>query len=374
MASATRQSPTPLCRACWPAEPSPPSRAGSVYVPDSPASAQYLVITGADAAQPARHVSSQAMLDGGGTLYAGLESLYIAASRSVAIPGGWETVTRLTRFSTEKGVVRRKATGSVEGRILNQFSMDEYKGHFRIVTTCDRWQEYTNGAPAAGFQSKAGNNLFVLDAGLKTVGKIENLAPGESIYSVRFDGETGYFVTFRQVDPLFTVSLRDPAAPAVQSQLKIPGFSEYLHVWNEELLFGLGKDADASTGRTNGLKLSMFRISDPRHVTEQDKTLLGAAYTYTEASYNHKAVLIDPHKNLVAFSVTNAQGRQSYLVYAYDAEKGFIRRGELKPVYQDYPAWMRGLYIGDFLYIVTPDGLTAYRLADLQQTARLPLQ
>ena len=351
-----------------------PIPAGSVYVPDAPASAQYLVITGADAANPSRHVSSQAMLDGGGTLYAGLDSLYIAASHSAAIPGGWETITRLTRFSTEKGVVRRRAAGQVEGRILNQFSMDEYGGYFRIVTTCDRWQEYTNGKPAAGFQAKEGNNLFVLDAGLKTVGKIEKLAPGERIYSVRFDGETGYFVTFRQVDPLFTVSLRDPAAPAVQSQLKIPGFSEYLHVWNEDLLFGLGKDADESTGRANGLKLSMFQVSDPQNVVEQDKTLLGAAYPYTEASYNHKAVLIDVQKNLIAFSVANAQGRQSYLVYAYDAEKGFIRRGELKPAYQDYPAWMRGLYIGDFLYLVTPDGLTAYRLADLQQTARLTLE
>ena len=167
---------------------------------------------------------------------------------------------------------------------------------------------------------------------------------------------------------------RDPAAPAVQSQLKIPGFSEYLHVWNEDRLFGLGKDADASTGRANGLKLSMFQVSDPQNVVEQDKTLLGAAYPYTEASYNHKAVLIDVQKNLIAFSVANAQGRQSYLVYAYDAEKGFIRRGELKPAYQGYPAWIRGLYIGDFLYLVTPDGLTAYRLADLQQTARLTLQ
>lgn len=351
-----------------------PIPADSVYVPDDPASAQYLVITGADAANPSRHVSSEAMLDGGGTLYAGLDSLYIAASHSAAIPGGWECVTRLTRFSTDKGVVRRRAAGQVEGRILNQFSMDEYGGYFRIVTTCDRWQEYTDGTPAAGFQAKEGNNLFVLDAGLKTVGKIEKLAPGERIYSVRFDGETGYFVTFRQVDPLFTVSLHDPAAPAVQSQLKIPGFSEYLHVWNEDLLFGLGKDADESTGRTNGLKLSMFQVSDPQNVVEQDKTLLGDAYPYTEASYNHKAVLIDPHKNLIAFSVTNAQGRQSYLVYAYDTEKGFIRRGELKPAYQGYPAWMRGLYIGDFLYLVTPDGLTAYRLADLQQTARLALQ
>ncbi len=351
-----------------------PIPADSVYVPDDPASAQYLVITGADAANPSQHVSSEAMLDGGGTLYAGLDSLYIAASHSAAIPGGWECVTRLTRFSTNKGVVRRRAAGQVEGRILNQFSMDEHGGYFRIVTTCERWQDYEDGKPAAGFQAKEGNNLFVLDAGLKTVGKIEKLAPGERIYSVRFDGETGYFVTFRQVDPLFTVSLRDPAAPAVQSQLKIPGFSEYLHVWDEDLLFGLGKDADESTGRTNGLKLSMFQVSDPQNVVEQDKTLLGAAYPYTEASYNHKAVLIDPHKNLIAFSVTNAQGRQSYLVYAYDTEKGFIRRGELKPAYQGYPAWMRGLYIGDLLYLVTPDGLTAYRLADLQQTARLALQ
>lgn len=137
---------------------------------------------------------------------------------------------------------------------------------------------------------------------------------------------------------------------------------------------GWGKDADASTGRTNGLKLSMFQVSDRRTSSSRTKLLLGARVPYTEASYNHKAVLIDVQKNLIAFSVANAQGRQSYLVYAYDAEKGFIRRGELKPAYQGYPGMdARAVYRG-FSLSRHPDGLTAYRLADLQQTARLTLQ
>lgn len=132
-------------------------------------------------------------------------------------------------------------------------------------------------------------------------------------------------------------------------------------MWDGDRLFGLGKDADESTGRANGLKLSMFQVSDPQNVVEQDKTLLGDAYPYTEASYKPQSRADRCAEESHRFFRCQRTGRQSYLVYAYDAEKGFIRRGELKPAYQGYPAWMRGLYIGDFLYLVTPDGLTAYR-------------
>jgi uncharacterized secreted protein with C-terminal beta-propeller domain len=145
--------------------------------------------------------------------------------------------------------------------------------------------------------SKTFNALYVLDADLQVAGSITDLAQDEVIYSARFDGDIGYFVTFRQVDPLFAVDLSNPKAPVVLSALKIPGFSEYLHLWSDGRLFGLGRDADVETGRAGRMKLSMFDTSDPADVTERKTLLLDS--DYSAALYNHKAILISRDKNLI---------------------------------------------------------------------------
>lgn len=106
------------------------------------------------------------------------------------------------------------------------------------------------------------NNLYVLDSGMRQIGRLEGLAPGERIYSVRYLGEMAYVVTFRETDPLFAIDLSDPRAPKVLGQLKIPGFSEYLHPLDDGLLLGIGQSVD-ERGTANGVKLSMFDVSDP---------------------------------------------------------------------------------------------------------------
>ncbi|MBO7151814.1 MAG: beta-propeller domain-containing protein, partial [Clostridia bacterium] len=118
------------------------------------------------------------------------------------------------------------------------------------------------------------NSLRVLDKDLKEVGKIENIAPDERVYSVRFMGDTAYFVTFRQVDTLFSVDLKNPKEPKIIGALKIPGFSNYLFPFGEDKLLGIGQDADEKTGRTGGIKFSIFDISNPANVTESAKTVL----------------------------------------------------------------------------------------------------
>ena len=182
----------------------------------------------------------------------------------------------------------------------------------------------------------------MLDDDLKIIGIISDLAPDEQIYSVRFDGEVGYFVTFRQVDPLFSVDLSNPAAPKIMGELKIPGFSQYLHVYGEDLLFGLGMTADEKTGRTGSLKLSMFDVSNPYDVTEKHQLVLEE--NYSTALYNHKAILVAKEKDLIAFPVD-----KGYKVFGYDEMTGFINVGEIET--DNWCGDSRGVYIDDYFYV-----------------------
>lgn len=334
---------------------------------------RYLTVTSADL-QSAERLDSKTVLGGGDTLYVNTESVYAAAAECTARylenSGADTDQTRLIRLEINRGSITAKAEGAVAGRVLNQFSMDEYQGYFRIVTTVET---VVKAAPSSGDSSAADdvawvsaertNALYVLDRDLKQVGSVEGLAPGEQVYSVRFLGAYSYFVTFRQVDPLFAVDLSDPTAPKVLSALKIPGFSRYLHPYEDGLLLGIGNDADAATGRSGFAKLSMFDISDPANVTEQDKTLLDCYYTQVE--WTHKAALIDSEKNLIAF-----MGNDAYYIYGYQRGQGFSLRARLYVQGSAYDE-VRGLYIGEVFYVCSANGIDAYRLNGFEKIASL---
>lgn len=334
---------------------------------------RYLTVTSADL-QSAERLDSKTVLGGGDTLYVNTESVYAAAAECTARylenSGADTDQTRLIRLEINRGSITAKAEGAVAGTVLNQFSMDEYQGYFRIVTTVET---VVKAAPSSGDSSAADdvawvsaertNALYVLDRDLKQVGSVEGLAPGEQVYSVRFLGAFGYFVTFRQVDPLFAVDLSNPTAPKVLSALKIPGFSRYLHPYEDGLLLGIGNDADAATGRSGFAKLSMFDISDPANVTEQDKTLLDCYYTQVE--WTHKAALIDSEKNLIAF-----MGNDAYYIYGYQRGQGFSLRARLYVQGSAYEE-VRGLYIGEVFYVCSANEIDAYRLNGFEKIASL---
>jgi uncharacterized secreted protein with C-terminal beta-propeller domain len=305
---------------------------------------------------------NQSILGGGSTVYMNKDTLFIASSTSdqtestpytdsvyTVIDYTMTTVTDITSFDISGGQLALKASGSVPGSLSDQFAMDEYGGNFRVVTTTysQYWSEYTD--KAKGFVNYvykdpySANALYVLDGSLKQVGSVEDLAKGEQVYSVRFEGEIGYFVTFRQVDPLFAVDLSDPANPRVLSALKIPGFSEYLHVWGDGRLFGLGMDADEESGRTDGMKLTMFDTTDPTNVTVKHSLKLDTGYS--NALYNHKAILISPDKSLIAFPADSG-----YDIYGYSDEQGFYKRAGVSSI--EWSGDSRGLYIGEVAYIV----------------------
>jgi len=349
--------------------------ADDVAIAENPQSLQYVVITSLDIENPGQYISSKSVLGCGANIYANTSNLLIAAHggeiRTKIAQDGDNDIysctesTDLINMSLDNGKIGAPKTGNIPGSLLNQFSMDEYNGYFRVVTTAYKYYHSGQKTSAANDDiissmwnnSDSTNALYTLDENLDIVGKIEDVAKGERVYSVRFDGDIGYFVTFRQVDPLFTVDLSDPAAPVIKSALKIPGFSEYLHPYSNGLLFGFGKDVNESSGWVEGLKLSMFDVSNPSDVTEK-QTLILNKYNWSGASYNHKAILVSPDRGLIAFHADN-----KYVIFNYSTESGFTQRAEidLGNAY-GYSDFTRGLYIGNTFYVFNERHLNAYSM------------
>jgi len=188
--------------------------------------------------------------------------------------------------------------GEVPGHVLNQFSMDEFGGYFRIATT--------TGQVSRSGNSGSLNHLFVLDDEMNIVGSVEDLAEGEQIYSARFMGNRAYIVTFKKVDPLFVIDLTDPEDPEVLGYLKITGFSDYLHPYDENHVIGIGKETKGGNEDFSwyqGVKISLFDVSDFSNPIESAKIEIGDRGTSSEALYDHKAVLFDKERNLLVIPI-----------------------------------------------------------------------
>jgi hypothetical protein len=252
------------------------------------------------------------------------------------------------------------AAGEVPGLIDSRFSADEYGGFFRISTT-------------TGFGNASRNNVYVLDQvaqKLEIVGKLEGLAPGERIFSTRFQGDYGFVVTFRQVDPLFTIDLRDPKNPKVAGELKIPGFSEYLQVIEQngrKLLLGVGRDADPVTGRQGELKISLFDVTDPTKPIEIDSYRFTGFGTSSDALWDNRAITYVPEQKLLAIPTQQYQnlGVDAKLtVFNIDAVKGIDRIGEVS----HGSDWInRSVSIRNDLYAVSGQRVSVYGLPGLNQ-------
>ncbi|MCY9691604.1 beta-propeller domain-containing protein [Paenibacillus alginolyticus] len=309
--------------------------------------------------------------------------------------------TIIYQFGLNAGKAAYKHTGMVPGRLLNQFSMDEHNGYFRLATTTGEV-----GRPDEGTSK---NHVFILDANLKEKGKIENIAPGERIYSTRFMGDRAYMVTFKNTDPLFVMDLQDPAKPKLLGALKIPGYSDYLHPYDENHIIGFGKDTievdnknpngPQSIAYYQGMKVALFDVTDVNHPLEQFKELIGDRGTDSELLHNHRALLFNKEKNLLSFPVNvmkidpnqattnpkmlaSAYGNfafQGAYVYSLDLEKGFQFRGGITHLSQDDlqkagqyvhagdKQVQRVLYIGDTLYTVSNGLIKANDLSTLKE-------
>lgn len=252
------------------------------YHPVDPDGVGMTFVVSLDVTAPDTVLQSQAILADAGVVYASAESLYVTDTDFTP----WRAMrstTDIYRFDLTVLPVVPTAVGTVPGRVLNQFSLSEYKGHLRIATQ-------VHGGPTAAPRTA----VFVLRPSgehLQTVGKIDNIAPGERMYAARFIGDHGFLVTFLQVDPLFTLDLSDPENPRLVGELEVPGFSTYLHPLDEDHILGIGKDAlpDGDFAWFRGVQISVFDLSDFSKPTLEARRVIGDRGTDSEALYDHKA-------------------------------------------------------------------------------------
>ena len=343
-----------------------------------------------------------------GEIYCHEDNLYLTHERfdSFYSKNGKRTtessheVTEITRLALSEGTVTPEATGEVAGYVNDQFSMSEYDGNFRIVTTCN-YYHYTYNSESYCYcdfedSSERSNNVFVLDKDLKKIGEISHFAKDEMVKSVNFDGNIGYVVTFVQTDPLFAVDFSDPTNPTILDEFKIDGFSTYMQKWDDGHLLGFGKTVTNSI--EDGYKIVMFDNSDPEDLkengifeirnTDYEKLteIIGnseflnegddiSCWLNSEAVYERKALLIAPEKNLIGFPINydmyiydysdmyyekysgNGSG---YCFFSYDdgefTLKNFLGDTEENNYYYyNYYYYNRALYIGDYVYIVSND-------------------
>jgi uncharacterized secreted protein with C-terminal beta-propeller domain len=245
----------------------------------------------------------------------------------------------------DKNSLDTVAAGKVPGSPLNQFSLDEYNGDLRIATTLSASTMFGRG--------ESENDLYVLGSDLSTKGQIQGLALGERIYSARFIEDTAYLVTFRQIDPFFVVDLSNPTSPRVAGELKIPGFSSYLHPLTDTKILGVGQENNQS-------KLSIFDVGNPDNPIESDKYTLDEYYS--EVQNNHHAFLLDP-KNQVFFMPAGSSG----YIFSYNGELSLER------VISDISA-KRAIYIDNYLYVIGEQKMVVLDESDWSQVSTLDFQ
>lgn len=330
-----------------------------IFLPGTIGTNQFLVVGSFSLKDPTQIIDSKAILSNGGDCYVSEDNIYVYEYVYDEKEDYDQTLIR--KISYKEGKLKGVAQTKIWGQVKDSFCIDEYDGNLRLVTTVNPMYHYGKDGgielyDASVEENGSSNALYILDKKLNVTGKIEKLAPNEEVYSARFMGKTAYFVTYEQVDPLFSADLSDPENPKILGALKIPGFSDYLHGYGEGRLLGIGMETDEA-GAQDGVKLSLFDISDPTDVTEVQKTVLESFYA-TDLSYNYKLAAIDSKQNLIGFS---AYGDGThYFIYRYDEKEGFVC--VLDKEVNSYGSEIRGLYAGNRFYLVQGNAVESFDL------------
>jgi inhibitor of cysteine peptidase len=363
------------------------------YFPES-REPNYTMIAAFDLNQPKKEAAITTYLGSGNQIYMSKENLYLAVQnqgelameeRGIIAPD-----TDIHKFAIKGMDVKYHSSATVSGTVLNQFSMDEHDGFFRLVTTKGyAWDE----------TKPSSNHLYILDQNLKETGKIEGLARGERIYSARFMGNRIYMVTFKETDPLFVIEASDPRNPKVLGELKIPGFSNYLHPYDENHIIGFGQDtkivAEKGSSQpsilTDGVKISLFDVSDMSNPKEKFTEIIGGRGTYSPLNHDHKALLFNKNKDLFAFpiSVYRNSDKNEYeqifeyqgaYIYNIDPANGIKLKSKIThingemPYYEEWESQIqRLLYIGETLYALSPAKITSHNMKTYEKIGELGL-
>jgi len=351
--------------------------ASAVYYADTvPGSFTFTTFIGFNVLDSAEEMANMTILMGGAsTMYVSLDNIYVTYPNY----GEQGEYTSIYRVSINKNTLKFEGKGSVAGYVLNQYSMDEHGEYFRLATTSQKDTTH--------------NNVYVLDMNLNITGKLEGLATTERIYAARFIGDKAYIVTFRQIDPFFVIDLINPAAPKVAGELKIPGYSSYLHPYDENHVIGLGME-------NNTVKLSLFNVANVNSPTEIAKYVVEGDWTYSQALGDPKAFLFDKQKELLVipvsvtqYGVVDSTGRDVYIgggfwqgAYVFNVTaSGFTWRGRIahaenaaSSLYYygfDYDQQVnRALYIDDTLYTVSNSKVKLNSLDTLALIAEVNLR
>jgi len=284
--------------------------------------------------------------------------------------------TIIHRIHIENGDIEYMAQGNVPGHFHNQFSFSEHDGHLRVSTTLQGWRLRSYLPDLVSL-----NHVFVLNMDLEIVGSIEDLAPGENIYATRFMGDRCYLVTFKQVDPFFVIDLADPENPELLGSLKIPGYSTYLHAYDDDHIIGIGME-------DNTVKISLFDVTDVTNPVEKAKYTIepdDSSWGSSTALYEHKAFLFDRAKNLLVLPAGSYKGEEAY-VFDITPEDGINLKGTITHDidyydddeetyhYRSGGSILRSLYIENVLYTMSTSMIKMNSLEDLQELNSLSLE
>lgn len=320
--------------------------AGEIYLPESSGESGILV-SSLDVNKPDKVLDSKLVISGYAQTYISKDALYLYEEDYDGA-----MITNIAKFALDEGRISGVAATAVRGYVRDTFAINASDGYLRVLTTDYSTEDEVNA-------------LYILDENMKLTGQLTGIAPGEEIYAARFMGNTGYFVTYRNTDPLFTVDLSDSAKPEIIGELKVTGFSEYLHFWDDTHLLGIGYESDEKTGNIENIKLSMFNIENPGEVTEEAKLVLKDV-DYSEALYDYKSVIISKDKNLIGLvceDYSSSRTKQTYQIYSY--ENGtFKKQAEIPGINGVNYENVRGMYSGNVFYLWINDNITSYDMTD----------
>ena len=313
---------------------------------------------------------------GAGTeMYVSENNLYLMTQN-----GYWESKeSTIYKFELKDAKVLAVASGTVEGYVRDQFSMDEYEGNLRVATTS--WESsYRNFLIDREYESHYSTHLTIFNENLEKIGEIENLIKDEEIYSVRFIGKVGYIVTFQEIDPLWVIDLSDPTNPVVKGELEIPGYSSYLHPYDETHIIGIGynvKDNGYGGVTNDTIKISMFDVSDVAHPKEVFNKTLENKNAYSNISYEHKALFFNKSENLIGFPIswwTRRENKSGLLLYRIDMENQEFEEIDDLIENSTYSSIDRAVYIGNSIYTMHRDRIIQYNMKTFEKVKTLELE
>jgi hypothetical protein len=318
-------------------------------------------------------VDSDAVMMGAGTVYASPDRFYVATQRWLPVTESLRpafpssTTTEIHAFDSSKpGQTRYVASGSVPGFLLNQWSLSEYNGALRVASSVlPLWFDGSTVSESHSFVTV----LAERTGKLVQVGQVGGLGRGQRVYAVRFLGDRGFVVTFRQVDPLYTLALDNPADPKVLGALDLLGYSAYLHPIGAGLLLGVGQDA-TDQGRLVGSQVSLFDVGDPRHPTRLDMLALGSGGS--EIEYDAHAFLYWPQRSLAVVPVQISSAANQQFAGAVVLRIGKTSVKELGRISHPDAAVRRALVVGDRLYTVSDKGVEASNIDTLAGVEWIP--